>query len=165
MNIHLSEIKMGLALVLFGLAFGIALGIGFGANEDAFKKFIVEGIAAHPEIHDGQSKDKIWRYAQRAHFHATGIAAFSIGLLLLVAVSDLQRKTKEAVSILIGLGFLYPMAWLSMFLLAPSIGRNAAHSHIVTEMLTYTGVGGLVLGFLLLVGNIFFGLLSDDGTE
>ncbi len=157
MNIHLSDIRPGLILVLLGLAFGIALGVGFGVNEDAFKDFVAEGIAAHPEVHDAKSQDKIWRYVQRAHFHSTGIAAFSIGLLLLVSLSSLSRTLKKTTSLLIGLGFLYPFAWLSMFLLAPSIGRSAAHSHIITELFTYIGVGGLSVGFLILFGNLFLG--------
>ena len=161
MSIQLSAIKPGLAIVLFGLAFGIALSIGFGLNEDAFKDFIAEGIAAHPAVHDAKSQDKVWRYAQRAHFHSTGIAAFSIGLLLLVSISNLSQKLKKSTSVLIGLGSLYPFSWLTMFLLAPSIGRSAAHSHIVTELFTYVGVGGLVIGFLILVGNIFFGILAE----
>lgn len=162
MNLQLAAIKPGLALVILGLVFGIALGVGFGVNEDAFKDFISNGIAAHPEVHDAKSQDKIWRYAQRAHFHSTGIAAFSIGLLLLTAVSSMGRAARKATSILIGLGFLYPFAWMSMFLLAPSIGRGAAHSHIATELFTYIGVGGLVIGLLVLVGNIFFGFLAES---
>ena len=160
MRIELSVIKPGLALVLLGLAFGIALGVAFGVNEDVFKDFVAQGIAAHPDIHDAKSQDKIWRYAQRAHFHSTGIAAFSIGLLLLVSLSTISHKLKKTTSVLIGLGALYPFAWLTMFLLAPSMGRSAAHSHIVTELLTYVGVGGLVIGFLILVGNIFFSFLA-----
>ncbi|MBL1293278.1 MAG: hypothetical protein COB61_005335 [Thiotrichales bacterium] len=162
MNIRLSAIKPGLALVLFGLIFGIALGVGFGINEDLFQDFIAEGVTIHPDVHDAKSQDKIWRYAQRAHFHSTGIAAFSIGLLLLVAISNLSQKIKKSTSVLIGLGFLYPFSWLTMFLLAPSIGRSAAHGHIVTELFTYVGVGGLVIGFFVLVGNIFFGFLADS---
>lgn len=162
MNIQLSSIKTGLALVLFGLAFGIVMGIAFGVNEDAFKNYISEGIAAHPQVHDAKSQDKIWRYAQRAHFHSTGIAAFSIGLLLFVSISSLGRKLKRITSALIGLSSLYPFSWFTMFLLAPSIGRSAAHSHIATEMFTYVGVGGLVLGFIILVANIFFGLLGSS---
>jgi hypothetical protein len=157
MNIQLLDIKVGLALVLFGLAFGIAMGIGFGLNEDAFKDFVAAGIEANAAVHDAQSQDKIWRYAQRAHFHATGIAAFSIGLLLLVSLSSLGQKLKKVTAVLIGLGFLYPFGWLSMFFLAPSIGRSAAHSHIITEMFTYIGVVSLSLGFLLLAGNLFLG--------
>ena len=164
MSMELSEIKIGLGLVLAGLTFGIALGVGFGTNEDAFKDFVAEGIAAHPDVHDAKSQDKIWRYAQRAHFHATGIAAFSIGLLLLVSASSLSRKLKSVASVLIGLGFLYPLSWLSMFFLAPSIGRNAAHSHFATEMLTYVGVGGLVVGLVILIGNLFFGLLARGNS-
>jgi len=163
MNIQLSTIKPGLALVLIGLAFGIALGVGFSVSEDTFKDFVAEGIAAHPQVHDAKSQDKIWRYAQRTHFHSTGIAAFSIGLLLLVSISGMADRLKKVTSVLIGLGFLYPFAWLSMFLLAPSIGRGAAHSHIATEFFTYAGVGGLVIGFLMLVANIFFGLFTKSG--
>lgn len=156
MNIQLSEIKAGLSLVLLGLAFGFVLGISFGINEDVFKEFIAQGIAANPGLHDAKSPDKIWRYVQRAHFHATGIAAFSIGLLLLVAVSSLSQQLKKITSILIGLGFLYPFAWLSMFLLAPSLGRDAAHSHILTELFAYSGTGCLAVGFLILLSNLFF---------
>jgi hypothetical protein len=148
--------------VLSGLAFGIALGIGFGANEEGFVDYISQGIAAHPELHDAKSPGKIWRYVQRAHFHANGIAAFSIGLLLLVTASSLTRKMKKITAILIGLGTFYPLSWLTMFLLSPSLGRGAAHGHILTELFTYVGVGGLVAGFAILAGNLFFGLLSAE---
>jgi|TARA_Y100000310_G_scaffold232707_1_gene235562 hypothetical protein len=163
MNIQLSDIKAGLALVLLGLAFGVVMGIWFGVNEDLFKNFIAQGIAANPDVHDANSQDKIWRYAQRAHFHATGIAAFSIGLLLLVAVSSLNQMLKKVTATLMGLGLLYPLAWLSMFFLAPSIGRDAAHSHVITELFTFTGIGCFIVGFLLLVANLFFGSLQGDG--
>ncbi len=127
-----------------------------------FKDYVAQGITTHPDVHDAKSQSKIWRYAQRAHFHSTGIAAFSIGLLLLVAISSLKRKLKKISSTLIGLGFLYPFAWLSMFFLAPSLGRDAAHSHIITEILTYAGVGGLVAGFLILTSNLFFGWFQSE---
>ncbi|MFV2091006.1 MAG: hypothetical protein ACC642_10125, partial [Pseudomonadales bacterium] len=100
MNIQLSVIKPGLALVLIGLAFGIALGVGFGVDEDAFKNYIAAGVAAHPEVHGAGSEEKIWRYVQRAHFHSTGIAAFAIGLLLLVSASSMSQKLKKASSVL-----------------------------------------------------------------
>jgi hypothetical protein len=156
MQNQLSLIKLGLALVFLGLLFGIGLGVTFGANEDLFKGFIEQGIAAHPDVHDAKSPDKIWRYAQRAHFHATGIAAFSIGLLLLVTFSNLKAKLKKLSATLIGLGSFYPAAWFSMFLLAPSIGRDAAHEHVITEFFVFVGVGGLVFGLTILLANIFF---------
>ena len=165
MNDQLSDVKIGLALVLLGLVLGIGLGIGFGTNEGAFKDFIAQGIAANPEVHDANSQAKIWRYAQRTHFHANGISAFSIGLLLLAGASTLTRQLKKAVSILIGLGSLYPLAWLSMFFLAPSIGRDSAHSHFVTELFTYSGVGCLVIGLAILASNLFLGWFGESADH
>jgi hypothetical protein len=162
MDNSVSYIKLGLALVLLGLAFGIGLGVGFGVYEDGFKGYVADGIAANPEVHDANSQSKIWRYGQRAHFHSNGISAFSFGLLWLVVLSSMSGRAKKITSFLIGLGSLYPLAWFSMYLLAPSIGRSAAHSHPITVSFTYIGVGGLLLGFVFLVGNLYFGLLGND---
>ena len=161
MTNNLINIKYGLALVMLGLLFGIGLGVTFGVNEVLFEEYVAQGIAAHPEVHDAKSQDKIWRYAQRAHFHATGIAAFSIGLLLLVSASSLKKRFKKIAAVFIGLGGFYPLSWLSMFLLAPSIGRDAAHSHPITELFAYIGVGGLLLGLAILLANFFLGLFSE----
>ena len=161
MNRELNTVKAGLFLVMLTLIFGIGMGVVFGVNEDSVKSYITEGVAAHPDVHDDQSSSKIWRYAQRAHFHATGIAAFSIGLLLLIMHSSLGSKLKAVAAVLVGLGGAYPLAWFSMFVLAPSIGRSAAHHHIVTEMFTYIGVGGLLAGIALLCANLFLGVLRE----
>ena len=164
MNGELQRVKLGLALVLFGLLFGVIMGMTFGINEDFFKNYITEGIVANPTVHDAKSPDKIWRFAQRAHFHATGIAAFALGLVFLVMFSNLKPQLKKAASFFLGLSSFYPLAWLSMFILAPSIGRNAAHSHLFTETLAAIGVGGLLLGCAFVIGNVFFGLFRDNGT-
>ena len=161
MSINLSHVKYGLALVLLGLLFGIGLGITFGANEDLFGDYVAQGIAAHPELHDAKSPDKIWRYAQRAHFHANGIAAFSIGLLLLVAASNLKEKFKKISSILIGLGSFYSLSWFTMFMMAPSIGRDAAHSYPLTQLFVLISVVGMVFGLAILLANLFLGLFSE----
>ena len=157
MSADISTIKAGLAIVLIGLFFNIGLGISFGVNEDAYQDFVAEGVAAHPELHDQTSADKIWRYALRTHFHAGGIAAFSLGLIILVMFSDLASRLQKIASISIGLGSVYPLAWLSMFLLSPSIGRGAAHEHIVTKLFTIIGVGGLCIGSFFLIASLFFG--------
>ncbi len=162
MDKKLKVVKVGLALVLLGLVFGVGLGISFGINEDVYKDFIAEGIAANPEVHDAKSKDKIWRYAQRAHFHATGIAAFSLGLVILVMFSGMKARVKAVSSVLIGLGSFYPLSWFTMFLLAPSIGRDPAHQYFLTEIFTYVGVGGLFTGAILLFSSLFVGMFAED---
>ena len=161
-SIDISLVKTGLGLVLLLLLFGIAMGIGFGIFEDSFKDYIAQGIAANPDLHDDKSQSKIWRYAQRAHFHATGIGAFSLVLITLVLLSDLKDSMKKVASTLIGLIGLYPLAWFTMFYLAPSLGRTNAHNHIITELFTYIGTGGLLIGLLILLSNIFLGLFSDN---
>ena len=163
MSADISSVKAGLAIVLIGLFFNIGMGISFGVNEDAYQDYVAEGVAAHPELHNESSADKIWRYALRSHFHAGGIAAFSLGLILLVMFSSLQRRLQRISSILIGLGSFYPLSWLSMFFLSPSMGRGAAHDHILTELLTIVGVLGLLVGSLILVANLFFGYFREQG--
>lgn len=160
MNNVLDTIKPGLLMVLLGLLFGVGMGIVFGINEDMFKDYVAQGIAANPTLHDAGSADKIWRYAQRAHFHGTGIAAFSIGLIFLVTLSSLSPQLKKTTSILIGLGSFYPLAWLTMYFVAPSIGRDPAHAYWLTEVFTYIGVGGLTVGLFIVCSNLFFGLFK-----
>lgn len=165
MEKELSTVKIGLALVLLGLLFGVGMGIVFGVNEDLFKDYIAQGITANPDVHDTKSPDKIWRYAQRAHFHATGIAAFSLGLVILVMFSTLKPTYKKASAILLGLSSFYPLSWYTMFWLSPSIGRGPAHAHILTESFVYIGVGGLLLGAFFLCANLFLGLFREESTR
>ena len=162
MTIDISAVKAGLAIVLIVLFVNVAMGISFGVNEDAYKDYVAEGVAAHPNLHDEASEEKIWRYAQRTHFHAGGIAAFGLGLIVLVMFSDLTRRLQKISSILIGLGGVYPLAWLSMFFLAPTIGRDPAHEHILTKLLTFVGIAGLLLGSFFLVANLFFGFFREQ---
>lgn len=161
MEKELSIVKIGLALVLLGLLFGVGMGIVFGVNEEVFKDYIAQGITANPDVHDAKSADKIWRYAQRAHFHATGIAAFSLGLVILVMFSTLKPTYKKTSAILLGLSSFYSFSWYTMFWLAPSIGRGPAHAHILTEFFAYTGVGGLLLGAFILCANLFMGSFQE----
>jgi len=161
MNEEIKTVKIGLFLVMLSLIFGIVLGIYFGAAEDSVKSFISEGIASHPEVHDAKSQGKIWRYVQRAHFHSLGIASFSIGLVLLIMFSSLKKRLKLASSILIGLGGLYSLSWFTMFLLSPSMGRSAAHHHIITELFAFIGTGSLLLGMAILCANLFLGMFQE----
>jgi hypothetical protein len=48
-----------------------------------------------------------------------------------------------------------------MYLEAPGMGRDAAHHHLLTEIFTYVGVGGLLAGMFILLGSLFLGLFND----
>ncbi len=140
MNSNISHVRIGLFLRLLTLLFGIAKGIGFGVAEDSFKGFVEQGIAAHPNLHDAKSQDKIWRYAQRAHFHATGVGAFTLGLIILVAFTSLRPTLKKLTAVLIGIGGFYSLSWLTMYLFAPSMGRDPAHSMLLTETILLASI-------------------------
>jgi len=157
----IAPVRLGLVLSMLTLLFGIGMGVVFGVNEDGVQDYIKDGIAAHAQLHDQQSQSKIWRYAQRAHFHATGVGAFTLAMILLVGATPMTRRFKAAVSTLIGVGSFYSLAWLSMFLLAPSLGRGAAHDALVTELITKVTVGSLLLG----VATLFLHLLFGFGRE
>ncbi|ORU94254.1 MAG: hypothetical protein A6F70_08075 [Cycloclasticus sp. symbiont of Bathymodiolus heckerae] len=161
MNDVIKPVKTGLLIVMLALFFGVGMGVSFGVSEDTYKSYVSDNVAKYPEVHDEKSTSKIWRYAQRAHFHSTGVAAFSLGLVILTMFSSMSAVLKSRVSILIGLGGLYPLSWYTMFYLAPSIGRSAAHGHIVTEVFTYIGVGGLLLGMILLSLNLFLNFFKE----
>ena len=127
MNRLLDDVRPGLIVAGATLLFGVCLGIAYGVMEDGIQQFIVSGIAAHPELHDPASQEKIWRWWLRAHFHSTGISAFTLALIAITTLSALSGKMKKLVSLLIGLGGLYALSWFVMALLAPGLGRDAAH--------------------------------------
>lgn len=157
----LRNIRPGLFLALLTLFFGIAMGITFGVNEAGYEHWIEQEVALHPTLHDAESPEKIWRYAQRAHFHATGIGAFSLGLILLIGLTGMQARMKTISSVLIGLGGFYPLSWLSIFLLAPSMGREPAHEAAITQLLVYVGVIGLLCGLLILALHLLFDMWQE----
>ena len=161
MNNALKNVRPGLALAILTFIFGVVMGITFGVNEEGYEQWIAAEVVAHPELHDADSPEKIWRYAQRAHFHATGIAAFSLGLILVVALSGLRTKFKKIARALIGLSGFYSFAWFSTFYLSPSMGREAAHHAPVTEIFVYIGVGGLLGGLTILVLHLLFDMWKE----
>ena len=157
----IGSLKPGLVLSMLTLILGISMGVLFGANEDGVQEYISEGIATHQSLHDQNSQSKIWRYAQRAHFHATGVAAFALVLVLITGLTSLSRRGKFVASTLIGVGSFYPFSWFSMFLLSPSLGRDGAHHAFVTESITTISVACLSVGVLL----VMYGLLTARSRD
>lgn len=156
--VNLRPVKIGLALAILTILFGVLLGALFGINEDWFKNYIQSGITANPQLFKDAAKeqDAIWRWVQRAHFHAGGVGAFSLGLIILTALTSMSDRRKQITAALIGLSIFYPLTWLSLFLYAPHIGRAAAHHALVPELFADVGVGALSLGFLSLIHVLFF---------
>jgi hypothetical protein len=156
--IDLKPVKVGLALAIITILFGMMLGSLFGLNEDLFQNYIQSGIAANPQFFTDAAKEQetIWRWVQRAHFHAGGIGAFSLGLVILTALTSMGERRKKITAALIGMSAFYPLSWFALFLYAPHIGRSAAHHALIPELFTDIGVGALTLGVLSLIHGLFF---------
>jgi hypothetical protein len=85
-------------------------------------------------------------------------------LVLVTGLTALSRNLKFVAATLIGFGSFYPMAWLSMFLLSPSLGRDGAHHAAITELITYLTVGSLSAGILLLMVGLLLPARYTDGA-
>ena len=125
-------------LALLSIVGGVFISILFGLNEDIFKNKISEGLNKNTSIQkiiDPAEKaekiksesDKNWRYYQRFHFHATGIGAMMIGILLFLSLLQAPQKSVQIASYLTSIGgLLYPFVWLFAAMYGPEIGRDRA---------------------------------------
>jgi hypothetical protein len=163
-RIDLSAVKIGLALTLLCLLMNIGLGVLFGVNEDLFQTYIKAGIDAHPDLLKPVHQDIIWRWFARAHFHAGGVGAMALGMVILTALTHMSPVRKQITAALLGLSICYPLAWLTMSLVAPQIGTKAAHTYWLAELCVYVGVGGIGLGMLSLILGLLFVPRAEAGT-
>ena len=158
--------KLPYLLAVLGMAGGVFIAILFGANEDMFKDRIKDGLTRNAKIQAiadpaekekklGAEADKNWRYYQRYHFHATGIGAMSLALLLFLARLDAPHKQRRAASWLLAVGgLLYPFVWLFAGIYGPEMGRDEAKE-------TFAIFG--YMGGLFLIGIVWTLVLGFRG--
>lgn len=130
--------KIPILLSIIAIIGGVFISIIFGVNEDFFQNRITQGLEKNVKIQliaDEKIKsdkmkseqEKNWRYYQRYHFHANGIASMSLGLIILLAFVRASKKEILIASYMISIGgFLYPFIWLFAALYGPEMGRNEA---------------------------------------
>jgi len=136
--------KAPFLITLFSIFLGVFIAILFAVNEDLFKKQIANGLlenakviemsqSSAPEMQEKKASyikaesEKNWRYYQRFHFHSTGIAAMSLGILLVISLLSAPKLQVLIASYMVAIGgFLYPFVWLFAGIYGPSMGRSAA---------------------------------------
>ncbi|WP_291403903.1 hypothetical protein [Daejeonella sp.] len=145
-------------IAILTLIGGVFISIIFGANEDYFKDKINEGLKKNEKVNliqDPEEKaavlkteaDKNWRYYQRFHFHATGIGAMIMGVLLFISFLSAPERIKAITSFAVSIGgFLYPFIWLFAAIYGPEMGREAAKE----KFAVFGYMGGLFLVGLIL---------------
>lgn len=126
----LRPVLPGLLLAVCTLLFGFGLGTVFGLNEDAIKGRLRDSATAvRDTVYQGDEAalrtalDRSWVYMQRAHLHAGGLGAASVGLILVLALLRPSALAQRIVSLALGAGSLgYSFYWLWAGFLAPGLG-------------------------------------------
>lgn len=159
--------KLPFAITIFSIFGGVLIAIVFGINEDYIKDKISVGLeknTAIQAIEDPLERSeklkseakKNWRYYQRYHFHSNGIAAMTLGLLLLLSFLQLGKYEYLVSSYLLAVGgSLYPFVWLFAGIYGPVMGRSNAKEAFA--ILGYMG-GAYLIG---VVYTLYLSLAKD----
>lgn len=130
--------KLPFLLSIIAMVGGVFISIIFGANESFFKDRIAQGLEQNVKIQSitdeatkqekiKSEKDKNWRYFQRYHFHANGIASLTLALLVFLAFVKASDKEVMIASYSVAVGgLLYPFVWLFAAIYGPEMGRDEA---------------------------------------
>lgn len=157
---NLVDLKWPVALVLLSILFGTGMGVVFGVQEDALKSRIADQLQYNQnlsllssEVQEKEKenlKNKAWQYVKRAHMHGGGIAALSLGVLLVLASLNVNCKIKFFLGFILAFGgFLYPFFWLAAAFYTPSLGAAAAKEKF--QFLAGGGVLHVVATFIILI--------------
>ncbi len=154
----------GLLISFLAIVFGTASGMAFGLYEDQIKDALLADVKAHPQIHE-QTPDNIkkqvgdgWRYIQRAHFHAQGLGALGVGIIVVLGLSWVSAPVKKWLALATGVGaLLYPFSWLLMGLRVGSMGKKAAHASV--DWLAALSIPLFFAGMMLTLLILFLGWL------
>ena len=150
-------------LAILSIVGGVGISILFAVNEDFFKNKISAGLESNQKIQaildpivkaekTKSEEEKNWRYYQRFHFHATGIGAMMLGLLLVLLKLNAPSLQVKIASYLTAVGgTLYPYVWLFAGVYGPSMGRSEAK-----EAFAIFGY----MGGVFLLGVLFTGFLT-----
>ena len=107
--------KIPFLLAILGIVGGVFIAILFAVNEEMFENRIHAGLEKNEKIQQIQDPakraektkseaDKNWRYYQRFHFHATGISAMMLGLLLFLRRLKAPPRLTTIASYAVALG-------------------------------------------------------------
>lgn len=130
--------KFPFSIAILGMIGGVFIAILFGVNEEMFHQRIHAGLEKNVKIQQIASEpeksakiaaeaEKNWRYYQRFHFHATGISAMMMGLLLFLSCLNAPNWSVLAAKYMVSVGgFFYPFVWLFAGIYGPEMGRAEA---------------------------------------
>jgi len=155
MNESIRSVRIGALFAILTILFGFGLGITFGVADDDIEEHLEASAKSVLETkYEGNKKKmrhiahKSWRYIQRAHFHAGGIGAATLSLILLLGFTGTSANIKGIVSMITGIGaFGYPFGWLLAGFKAPALGSM----HLAKEAVSWIAAPA---GLAVVLGSI-----------
>ncbi len=148
-------VRIGILLSLLTLLFGFVSGGLFGAIEGKIKGHLeAKAQAVFGTVYEGDSvkmkkiTDKSWVYFKRAHFHANGLGAISLAVILLLMFMKTTWIYKEITAIFLGLGSLgYSLFWMFAALKAPGLGSTGTAKEALS-FLAIPSAGMCIIGLI-----------------
>lgn len=158
---QIRQLWVGMVLALMTLFYGFGMGAAFGVAEDGLKgslkasaREVYETVYKGDTAEMSKITDKSWVYFKRAHLHATGMGAASLGMIILLSLLHGQRIVRVITAIGLGVGSMgYSLFWLFAGMLAPGLGSTG----LAKETLAWLAIpsGGIFLSGTIAVVLIF----------
>lgn len=161
----------GMLFAVLTLLFGFGLGIVFGLNEDAIKSRLkASAMAVRDTAYRGDDAaikavlEKSWVYMQRAHLHAGGLGATSVGLILLIVALGAAPGVTRGISLGLGVGGLgYSVYWMLAGFRAPGLGSTGAAKESL-KWLAMPSSGMVVLATVAVAGVVVAAMVQRRGS-
>lgn len=148
-------------LILFGL--GELAGGVLGGLPGPIRDFSAEQAAARPEVHGltgipdidrtivQKVSDETLSRLHTFHLHGHGIGLLTFVLFMVITNSPFGVRVKKGLTVLTGIGMLYPFGWLVLTLTIPSLGTDRAFA--LAEKIFFMPFGtAMLLAIWLLIG-------------
>ncbi len=161
----LLSMKYGILFALITLIYGFGLGGAFGAFEDNIKghlkseaKRVLATTYKGDEAKMKKITDKSWVYFKRAHLHANGLGAISLGAILLLSFLSVNQRIKKIAAFSLGIGSLgYSLAWMFAGLKAPGVGSTGMAKESL-EWLAIPSAGLCTIGLTTVLVTVVMSL-------
>lgn len=135
-------------LALLTLLYGFGLGAAFGTAEDGMKgslktsaQEVYETVYKGDKAEMSKVTDKSWTYFKRAHLHANGMGAASLGMIILLSLLKGQSVMRMITAIGLGAGALgYSLFWLFAGMMAPGLGSTGLAKETLAWLAIPSGV-------------------------
>ncbi|GAB64207.1 MAG: hypothetical protein DWB56_06285 [Candidatus Jettenia sp.] len=145
---QLRQLRVGMILALLTLLYGFGLGAAFGTAEDGMKgslktsaQEVYETVYKGDKAEMSKVTDKSWTYFKRAHLHANGMGAASLGMIILLSLLKGQSVMRMITAIGLGAGALgYSLFWLFAGMMAPGLGSTGLAKETLAWLAIPSGV-------------------------